>query len=377
MKIGIIDADMIGRKKHRFPNLASMKISGYYKDSGNDVKLLLDYNNINKYDKVFISKVFTDTLIDKEILKLSNVEYGGTGFFYDKAKPLPYEIEHHMPDYHLYDEWVELQLENGVKRKDLAFYLDYSIGFMTRGCFRQCPFCVNQNYTKVELHSPINEFLDTNRKYICLLDDNVLGSSKWENIFNELNSTGKKFQFRQGMDERILNDKKCKVLVNSNYIGDYMFAFDNIADKELIIEKLELWRKYNTNKGQNTKFYVLCGYDRSGKYDDNFWRQDIIDTFERIKILMKYNCLPYIMRHKDHENSPYKGTYTNLAGWCNQPSLLNKFSYREFCEKSQARQKNQNKISSYMRYLIKLETEHPDIAKKYFDIKFKDLNMYI
>ena len=32
MKIAIIDADLIGRKKHRFPNLASMKISGWHKE---------------------------------------------------------------------------------------------------------------------------------------------------------------------------------------------------------------------------------------------------------------------------------------------------------------------------------------------------------
>ena len=29
--IAIIDADLLGRKKHRFPNLACMKISGYWK----------------------------------------------------------------------------------------------------------------------------------------------------------------------------------------------------------------------------------------------------------------------------------------------------------------------------------------------------------
>ena len=52
MKIGIIDADLIGRKKHRFPNLACMKIAGYYKDKGNDVKLLLSYDDIEMYDKV-------------------------------------------------------------------------------------------------------------------------------------------------------------------------------------------------------------------------------------------------------------------------------------------------------------------------------------
>ena len=34
------------------------------------------------------------------------------------------------------------------KRKEFEYYLDYSIGFATRGCFRQCSFCVNKNYKK-------------------------------------------------------------------------------------------------------------------------------------------------------------------------------------------------------------------------------------
>ena len=125
MKIGIIDAEIIGKKKHRFPNLVCMKLSSYYKQLGNDVDLILDYEKINKYDKVFISKVFIKTDIPNErtdinkteinciefyknndILNLPNVEYGGTGFYYDKAPNLPYEIEHIIPDYSLYDSWV-------------------------------------------------------------------------------------------------------------------------------------------------------------------------------------------------------------------------------------------------------------------------------
>lgn len=121
-----------------------MKLSGYYKELGDNVILKTDYKGLNSFDKVFISKVFTDTPIDEKILKLPNVEYGGTGFFYDKAPKLDEEIEHHMPDYHLYDEWVNEQLENGGKRLDFKYYLDYSIGFLTRGCFRQCSFCVNK-----------------------------------------------------------------------------------------------------------------------------------------------------------------------------------------------------------------------------------------
>ena len=128
MNIAIIDADLIGRSKHRFPNLASMKLSGYYKDfKTNKVTLITDYRDLFSqyielpknqepnfsyiifdvskkgfhryyreediiYDKIIVSKVFTDTPIPSQIQNLSICEYGGTGFFYDEAPPLPYEI---------------------------------------------------------------------------------------------------------------------------------------------------------------------------------------------------------------------------------------------------------------------------------------------
>lgn len=43
-KIAIIDADLINRKKHRFPNLACLKMSGYWKEQGYNVNLLTEYN---------------------------------------------------------------------------------------------------------------------------------------------------------------------------------------------------------------------------------------------------------------------------------------------------------------------------------------------
>ena len=56
MRIAIIDADLIGRKKHRFPNLVCMKISGYHKECGDEVILKTDYDGLHEYDKVFLSK---------------------------------------------------------------------------------------------------------------------------------------------------------------------------------------------------------------------------------------------------------------------------------------------------------------------------------
>lgn len=40
MKVAIIDADLIGINKHRFPNLALMKISSYHKLQGPEVSLI-------------------------------------------------------------------------------------------------------------------------------------------------------------------------------------------------------------------------------------------------------------------------------------------------------------------------------------------------
>lgn len=404
-KIAIIDADLIGRKSQRFPNLACMKLSAYYKKLGNEVSLVVSYRDLfSKYielpqdidpdfdfsmlddvtkkryvryyreqdimfDKIIISKVFLDTPVPIQIQYLPITEYGGTGFFYDKAEQLPYDIEHIMPDYHLYDNWVKNQILNGVKPKKLEYYTDYSIGFTTRGCIRQCSFCVNKNYKQANLHSPINEFLDKDRKYICLLDDNVFACKDWKSIFEKLNNSGKRFQYKQGLDERLLTDEKCKILFNSKWIGDYIFAFDNIKDKELIESKLKLIRKH-TNKV--LKFYTFCGFnhDNPDYYPKEFWKQDIIDLFERIIILMKYNCIPYIMRYKDYEISPYKGIYINIAQWCNQPQFFNKLSYLEMCNKDNERKGGNSATKRYNDYFIE---ENSDVAEKYFNLRLKDV----
>ncbi len=404
MNIGIIDADLLdekrnkGKRKHRFPNLASMKISSYYKSQGYNVNLILSYDDITNYDKVFISKVFTDTIVPDGVIDLSWVEYGGTGFFYDKAEPLAYEIEHCMPDYNLYSKWVESKLNEGIskdytkeekekiiqkRRRDFAYYLDYSIGFLTRGCIRGCSFCVNKNYKQCLKHSPVSEFLDENRKYICFLDDNFFSCPDWKSIIEEVKATGKRFQFKQGLDERLLTDEKCEIIFNSKWIGYYIFAFDNVKDSKLIEEKLNLIRKYTNKK---IKFYTFCGYnhDNIGVYDEEFWVKDIVDLFERIRILMNHGCLPYVMRHEDYKLSPYKGIYIAAAGWCNQPSLFGKLTFEEYC-KIQGMSKgcfnkygmdfesylnDGEKKLSFWKYYDDFAERHPEIAEKYFHMRW-------
>ena len=68
-----------------------MKISAYHKKQGHDVSLLLSWDDIPNYDKVFVSKVFLETPVPDGITELDFVECGGTGFYYDQAPPLPTE----------------------------------------------------------------------------------------------------------------------------------------------------------------------------------------------------------------------------------------------------------------------------------------------
>lgn len=398
MNIGIIDADLIddrkikGKRKHRFPNLASMKISAYYKELGNNVKLLLSYEDIKDYDKVFISMVFTDTIVPNEVLTLPNVEYGGTGFFYDKAESLPYEIEHHMPDYHLYDDWVNEQLANGAKRLDFQYYLDYSIGFLTRGCIRGCSFCVNKNYRQCSRHSPVSEFVAEDRKYICFLDDNFLACPEWKSIIEEVKATGKRFQFKQGLDERLLTDDKIKEIFSWNYIGDYIFAFDNIEDKDVIEKKLKRIHEIYPNLNKQLKFYVLVGYDRNDKYDEEFWKQDIREAFERVSILSKYSAYPYIMRYERCYTAPepYRGIYVYLTMWCNQQNTFIKSSYElaskcvsmgnkyyaKYKRNIELYEKEVGRKNAGWRYYDELCELMPELKDKYLTVVPQDMAIY-
>ncbi len=371
MKIAVIDADLIGRKKHRFPNLVCMKISSYYKKLGYTVTLELSYDNLENYDKVYISKVFTDTPIPDGIIDLSWVEYGGTGFYFDKAQPLPYEIEHSFPDYHLYDDFIESQFlydeETGKisNRSEFKEYLDYSIGFLTRGCFRKCGFCVNQKYDRVFKHSPLEEFYDPDRKGIILLDDNFLGYADWRSCLDELIATDKQFKFKQGLDERLLTPEKCELLFNSKYDGAVTFAFDNIADYRIIEKKLKLIRKHTSRE---IKFYVLCGFDDSGKYDAEFWSRDLIDVFRRIELLGRYQALPYLMRFNKYEESPYRGIYVTLARWINQPGFFRNKSFNEFIDMTLER--GEKAPAKYREDLLK---DYPDIITEWFSRKYMEV----
>lgn len=100
--------------KCKIPNLALMKLSAWHRSQGDQVSL-----DEPEPDMVYISSPFSfaNQHIDySTMFQNAKIEYGGYGF---NNKQLPPEIEHILPDYSV-------------------FNCDYSMGYTTRGCIRNC-----------------------------------------------------------------------------------------------------------------------------------------------------------------------------------------------------------------------------------------------
>ena len=391
---GIIDADLLDNGT-RHPNLVLMKIAGYLRDHQIGYELIIDENqNLKKFSYIYVSKVFTFTKEPDFLTRISSkrIFKGGTGYYAEEDDmelfnqlreedmtrlendPLlpDFNMAHQMPDYSLYDKFIKNEIEKGRDTKRFKDYQFYSIGFLTRGCVRKCPFCVNKNINYVYNYSTLSDFVDENRPKIYLWDDNFLASKNWKELLMELQATKKPFQFRQGLDIRLLNDEKADMLSKSKYHGDFIFAFDQIKDKELIARKLEIWKKYST---KTTKLYLFCGYEI---HDDDSLLIDIINIFKRIEILMKYGCLGYVMRHEDYRNHPLNNIYTQIARWCNQPQFYKKMSFKEFVDRNQYWTKTEQKCMSLKTYDNFLEhfSENRIELEYYFNLKFENLVSY-
>ena len=412
LRVGIIDADLLDHGT-RHPNLALLKVSAFCKEHGHLVRLITSYDELMEngnpiitdcdYDLLVMSRVFKFTKIPKFIsLMIKNhlVFYGGTGFFEVNGPNLPDEVEHHAPDYHLYEEYIEKATggDEKIKKRKFDDYLSYSIGFTTRGCIRHCGFCVNRLLNRVVEWSPVSEFLDEDRPNIYLWDDNIMAAPPkvFAKVMEDLKKSGKPFQFRQGMDIRLMTHKKAELLNEVKYHGDYIFAFDHYRQDDpnekkqvdLIIKGLKIWREHCL---KSTKLYVLVAYDSQDEID-------IEGTFYRIKTLMEYGCLPYIMRFEEYKNSAFKNMYIQLARWCNQPSFFKKMSFRQYCVRNEEYHQGiqglvpkgkynkklkipkgyprKEKYCSCYQTMLDFEAEFPEIAKKYFDLRYEELNPY-
>lgn len=319
-KILLVDVDS------KIPNLALMKISTYYKNLDYKVELKqIGYSyyphkktcniTISGYEKVFVSTIFKTNIDRITFIGDAEVIHGGVG--YNLSNKLAKDIEILPPDYSLYPD------------------NDISYGFITRGCIRQCKFCVVPK--KEGMIHKVNTISNiVKHKKVKFLDNNILAFKGHIKILNELKQKKIRCQFNQGLDIRLINNKNAKILSELNYIGEYIFAFDNVKDKDIIESKLKIIKKY-INKDWKIKFYIYCHPNMDIKYD----------VLLRIKWCRDNKVLPYLMRDISCWESKNRNFYIDLCAYCNQPNLFKKISFRQFMDKRTnniKRRKISNKI---------------------------------
>lgn len=286
MKIALHSSD-----KTKFPNLALMKLSAWHKNRGDIVEWYMPIMSAS-YDKVYSSKVFTFTPPEK--LLGHNIVYGGTGN--DIKKKLGDGIEHLCPDYSLYG-------------------LDYSLGFLTRGCPNHCTWCiVPEKEGKIKAHADVEEFLRHDK--VVLMDNNVLASDHGIEQIEKLIKLKVKVDFNQGLDCRLINDSIAKLLARLKWLHPIRLACDTISQMESIEKAVRLLRWHNASP---KKYFVYCLI------------KEIDEALERIKFLKGLYLDPFAQPYIDfRKNTMPTKEQKNLARWVNHKAIFNSVPYEEY-----------------------------------------------
>ena len=299
MKIGLIDVD--GRN---YPNLPLMKLSAWHKAKGDSVEWYCAFDE--RYDIVYMSKVFSFTPDYLDVINADKVIKGGSGYaiklidgkeHYNKECDinLSDEIEHIYPDYSIYPKYT----------KDTAY------GFLTRGCPRGCSFChvASKEGRRSYKVADLSEFW-RGQKNIVLCDPNLLACKEWADLLQQLIDSKAYIDFNQGLDARLLTEDKCKMLANVK-IKEIHFAWDRYDEREKVLRGLELFAKYsNKPHMHNGIVYTLVNYDTTLEQD-----------LERIYTLREMGYWAYVMIY---DKAHCKQIYRDMARWCNNRVIFAK-----------------------------------------------------
>lgn len=283
MEIRLLDID------GKMPNIALMKIATYHKQQGDYVEWLspiLDFST--KIDKVYASKLFNFS-DDYQYYPQAEIIKGGTGF--DIKSKLPKEIECITNlDYTIYPQH------------------NYSMQFFSRGCIRNCPFCVVRE--KEGYIYPVEPLeLNPNGTHIEVLDNNFFANPEWKQAIEQLINIKQKVNFH-GIDARIMNEEQAYYLNRIKHHKQIHMAWDNPKDK--LVPRLKEITKYI--KPYKIMCYVLIGY----------WSTPEEDLY-RVEKLRELKIDPFVMPY-DKSNDYQK----RFARWVNHKAIFKTVKWQDY-----------------------------------------------
>lgn len=273
----------------KYPPLGLMKISTYHQLRGDDVAFYKGTSAVVRdqdWDAIYITTMFTfqwnmtiNTIkfYQRGKRRHKNIMVGGI-----LASLLQADVAEEtgiLPHFGLWDEVDRLppdySLTNGV--------YDYhtnnaSFAYMTKGCPNRCPYCaVHELEPSFVSFIPLGPQLDSNKRDLILLDNNVLASPEFPRIVSEIKRQGfqkgarfgkamRRVDFNQGVDARFLDEEKMELL-SQLPITPLRIAFDSIRYENLYEEKVRLATRYGIRHLSN---YILFNFDDT---PDDFYRR--------------------------------------------------------------------------------------------------------
>lgn len=271
----------------KLPNIALHKIKMWHELQGDEV---VWGSPIEMYgaDKVYASCIFTKNKYKADsLLGLNpNISMGGSGYSLDIN--LPEEIESMKPK------------------------INY--GFTTRGCIRNCKFCiVTRKEGKIRATGDLLDLWDGKTKLVTVMDNNILALPKhFEMVCNQAREHSITLDFNQGLDHRLLTPELLAIMKSISH-KEYRFAFDNPASLPTVERAIKMMRDAGINR---CNWYVLVGFDTTPE-----------DDLMRLNYLRDNGQRAYVQRYETHFYEPF---YVGLARWVNQPHLFVGMTWEQF-----------------------------------------------
>lgn len=287
MNIGLHDSDNTG-----FPNLALMKISAFHKMRGDSVEW---WNPMFPYDKLYSSKVFTFTpecvYLPPDTIK------GGTG--YGLYTELPADVDAIEPDYSIYPE------------------CSHAIGFLTRGCIRNCPWCVvPKKEGAIRPYRTWQEVKRSDSRDIVFMDNNVLACPHGIEQMQEMVGQNVRIDFNQGLDARLITREIATLLAKLKWIRFIRMSCDTDAMLEVVLNAIRLLED-NGVKPYRVFVYLLV--------------QDLESAERRAIALRDVGAGVFAQPYRDFEHNIEPTTeMRSLARWINHKAIFK--SVRTFAQ---------------------------------------------
>ena len=291
MNIGLIDIEP------KIFNTALMQIAYYHKDKGDTVEWAapLEYD---RFDKLYCSSLFDYT--DKSQIP-DRAICGGTGF--DLTTKLPFDCDY---DYSIYPE------------------CDFSIVWFSRGCIRNCKFCVvRQKEGKIRKVKP--KPLNPKGRYIVVQDNNFFANPSWIFGIMQLKNWGLSVDF-QGIDVRTLSKQKCQILDTLKHYKQIKIAWDNPpilkkkedereGEKKAVPEMLiHLRRITRYIKPYKIMCYVLIGFNSTLEQD-----------LYRVETLRDMKIDPFVMPFNKKDTHQKR-----FARWVNHKAIFYSVKWEDY-----------------------------------------------